>query len=144
MRDARLRHERLIHAIREILSELLLKEVKDPRLHGVVISAVELSGDTTLARAFFSIYGDEERERQALDGLRQAHGYLRREMARRMRMHSPPDLEFRRDLGYERADRVQRILDQLDIPPAEDEATSDESGVRDPGSGVRDEDDENG
>ena len=144
MRDARLRHERLVHAIREVLSELLLKESKDPRLHGVVISAVELSGDTKLARAFFSVYGDEERERQALDGLRQAHGFLRREMARRMRMHSPPDLEFRRDLGYGRADRVQRILDQLDIPPAEDEATSDEAGVRGPGAGGRDDEDGNG
>jgi ribosome-binding factor A len=113
MRDATIRRERLTHAIRESLSEMLLKGVKDPRLAGVVISAVELSGDLKLARAFFSVIGDEERERQALDGLQQARGFLRREVSRRMRMHNPPDLEFRRDLGFERADRVQRILDQL-------------------------------
>ncbi|HNX51063.1 MAG TPA: 30S ribosome-binding factor RbfA [Thermoanaerobaculaceae bacterium] len=144
MRDARLRHERLAHAIREILSELLLKETKDPRLHGVVISAVELTGDTKLARAFFSVYGDEERERQAQDGLRQAHGYLRREMARRLRTHNPPDLEFRRDLGYERADRVQRILDQLDIPPAEDDGTPAGTNAGSQGSEESAEDDEHG
>ena len=113
MRDRLLRRERLVEAIRETLSELLLTEMKDPRLHGVVISAVELSGDLKLARAFFSIIGDAERERQAADGLHQARGVLRREMGRRMRMHNPPNLEFRRDKGFERADRVARILDQI-------------------------------
>lgn len=120
MRDNRLRHERLTHAIRETLSELLFTETKDPRLHGVVISTVELSGDLKLARAFFSLYGDEERERQAVDGLNAARLFLRREMGRRMQLHSAPDLEFKRDKGYERADRVQRLLDTLDIQPSTD------------------------
>ncbi|HLE61056.1 MAG TPA: 30S ribosome-binding factor RbfA [Thermoanaerobaculaceae bacterium] len=113
MRDSAVRRERLAEAMREVLSELLLTEIKDPRLAGVVISAVELSGDLKLARAFFSVFGDEERERQAADGLQQARGFLRRESGRRMRVHNPPDLEFRRDKGFERADRVQRILDQV-------------------------------
>ena len=113
MRDSAVRRERLAEAMREVLSELLLTEIKDPRLAGVVISAVELSGDLKLARAYFSVFGDEERERQAADGLQQARGFLRRESGRRMRVHNPPDLEFRRDKGFERADRVQRILDQV-------------------------------
>lgn len=128
MRDARLRPHRLAEAIRETLSELLLRESKDPRLHGVVISAVELSGDLKLARAFFSVYGDEERVRQALDGLLQAKAFLRRQMGRHMRLHNPPELAFRRDKGYERADRVARILDQLHVPPSEDEPAADEDG----------------
>jgi len=99
--------------MREVLSELLLKEIKDPRLAGVVISAVELSGDLKLARAYFSVFGDDERERQAADGLQQARGFLRHESGRRMRIHNPPELEFRRDKGFERADRVQRILDDI-------------------------------
>ena len=111
--------------MREVLSEILLTEVKDPRLSGVVISAVELSGDLKLARAFFSVFGDEERERQAADGLVQARGFLRRESARRMRMHNPPDLEFKRDKGFERADRIARVLDRIH-----------ETGVGDQGSGV--------
>jgi ribosome-binding factor A len=113
VRDPAVRRERLAEAMREVLSELLLTEVKDPRLAGVVISAVELSGDLKLARAYFSIFGDEERERQAADGLQQARGFLRHESGRRMRLHNPPDLEFRRDKGFERADRVQRILDEV-------------------------------
>ena len=113
MRDSAVRRERLAEAMREVLSELLLTEIKDPRLAGVVISAVELSGDLKLARAYFSVFGDEERERQAADGLQQARGFLRRESSRRMRVHNPPDLEFRRDKGFERADRIQRILDEV-------------------------------
>ncbi len=113
MRDGLVRRERLTHALREVLSELLLKEVKDPRLAGVVISAVELSGDLKLARAFFSVFGDDERVRQAADGLAQARGFLRHESAKRLRMHTPPDLEFKRDLGFERADRIARVLDEI-------------------------------
>ena len=113
MHEAQLRRARLTEAIREVLSEILLTEIKDPRLAGVVISAVELSGDLKLARAFFSVIGDEERERQAADGLTQARGFLRREAGRRMRIHNPPDLEFRRDKGFERADRIARVLDQI-------------------------------
>ncbi|MBZ5588984.1 MAG: 30S ribosome-binding factor RbfA [Acidobacteriia bacterium] len=128
MQDALVRRARLAEAMREVLSEVLLTEVKDPRLSGVVISAVELSGDLKLARAYFSVFGDEERERQAADGLTQARGFLRRESARRMRMHNPPDIEFRRDKGFERADRIARVLDKI-------------QGDRGPGSGVRDDQD---
>ena len=120
MRDPAVRRERLAEAMREVLSELLLTEIKDPRLAGVVISAVELSGDLKLARAYFSVFGDDERERQAADGLQQARGFLRRESVRRMRIHNPPELEFRRDKGFERADRVQRILDEITGHRAQD------------------------
>jgi len=126
--DALVRRARIAEAMREVLSEILLTEVKDPRLSGVVISAVELSGDLKLARAFFSVIGDQERERQAADGLLQARGFLRRESARRMRMHNPPDLEFKRDKGFERADRIARVLDEIH-----------ETGVRDQGSGISEE-----
>jgi ribosome-binding factor A len=124
MRDSAVRRERLAAAVRETLSQVLLREVKDPRLEGVVISAVEFSGDLKLARAFFSVVGDDERERQAADGLKQATGFLKRQLSRELRMHNPPDLEFRRDLGFERADRVQRILDEI-------------HGHREPGTGDR-------
>jgi ribosome-binding factor A len=113
VRDPAVRRQRLAEAMREVLSELLLTEIKDPRMAGVVISAVEFSGDLKLARAYFSIFGDEERVRQAADGLQQARGFLRRESGRRLRVHNPPELEFLRDKGFERADRVQRILDDI-------------------------------
>jgi ribosome-binding factor A len=136
VRDALVRRERLAHAMREVLSELLLTQVKDPRLAGVVISAVELSGDMKLARAFFSVFGDDERVRQVADGLVQARGFLRHESAKRMRMHNPPDLEFKRDLGFERADRIARVLDE--IAANRPETDENEAGGQEPETGVRD------
>ena len=61
---------------------------------GVVISGVELSGDRKLARAYFSVFGDEERERQAADGFSRRGASSGARVGRRMRMHNPPDLEF--------------------------------------------------
>lgn len=113
MRTAGLRRERLAEAMRQVLSEILVGGMKDPRLAGVVVSAVELSGDLKTARAFFSVVGDAERERQAADALQQARGFLRREVGRRLHIHNVPDLQFARDRGYERADRIHRILDAL-------------------------------
>lgn len=136
MRDALVRRERLAHAMREVLSELLLTEIKDPRLSGVVVSAVELSGDLKLARAFFSVFGDDERVRQAADGLVQARGFLRHESAKRLRMHNPPDLEFKRDLGFERADRIARVLDEINA--GRPKAGDDGADGQEPGAGVRD------
>lgn len=137
MRESGVRRERLAEAIREMLSSILLRGVKDPRLAGVVISAVELSGDLKQARAFFSVFGDEERERQVADGLRQAAGFLRRELSRELKLHNAPDLEFRRDRGFERADRVQRILDEITGHRAPSAGTRAETGGPqndDPGS----------
>jgi ribosome-binding factor A len=133
MRDPAVRRERLAQAMREVLSELILTESKDPRLAGVVVSAVELSADLKLARAFFSVFGDSERERQAADGLQQARNYLRRQLGRRLRMHSSPEIEFRRDLGFERADRVQRLLDEIAV----DRAAADEREGPEPGHDER-------
>jgi len=133
VRDPAVRRQRLAEALREVLSELLLTEIKDPRLAGVVISAVEFSGDLKLARAYFSIFGDEERVRQVGDGLQQARGYLRRESGRRLRVHNPPELEFLRDKGFERADRVQRILDDITgHRPQGTDRGDDTVGERDP------------
>ncbi|MCX7894929.1 MAG: 30S ribosome-binding factor RbfA [Thermoanaerobaculum sp.] len=113
MRDPRLRKARLEETIRELLSQLLLREAKDPRLAGVVISAVELSGDLRQAKAYFSVFGDAERERQAAEGLEQAKGFLRAELRRSLRADIVPELVFLRDKGYERADRVSQLLNQL-------------------------------
>lgn len=128
MRDPALRRARLTHAIREVLSELLLTEVKDPRLAGVVISEVELSRDLKLAKAYFSVIGEEERERQAADGLTQARQYLRREVGRRLKIHNAPELHFERDRGYERADRLARLFAVLHPGPGEGRKGEGEGG----------------
>lgn len=107
------RNARLESEIRTVLSELLRFEVKDPRLEGVTISAIRLSPDRSRARVFFSVFGDPERERHAQDGFVAAGAFLRRELGRRVRLRSVPELDFRRDTSYEYGDRIERVLSRL-------------------------------
>jgi len=107
------RNHRLEAEIRTVLSELLQHEVNDPRLEGVVVSAVRLSGDRSLATVFFSVLGDPERERRAADGFAAAAAFLRREMGRRMRLRTVPSLDFERDQSFEYGDRMERLFDRL-------------------------------
>lgn len=107
------RNHRLEAEIRTVLSELLQHEVNDPRLEGVVVSAVRLSGDRSLATVFFSVLGDAERERRAADGFAAAAAFLRREMGRRMRLRTVPSLDFERDQSFEYGDRMERLFDRL-------------------------------
>lgn len=121
MRSADARNLRLEEAVRATLAELLLFQVKDPRLEGVVISGVRLTRDRSLARVYFSLVGDEERERQAADGFAAGRAFLRRELAGRMRLRSVPELIFERDQSYAYGDHMERVLERLreegELPP---------------------------
>lgn len=119
------RNARLEESIRAVMAELLLYEVKDPRLDQVTVSGVKLSGDRSHATIYFSLIGDEERERQAADGFTAARSFLRRELAHRMRLRIIPELAFKRDTSYAYGDHMERVFDRMHkeglIPPAEDE-----------------------
>ena len=107
------RNQRLASEIRTVLAETLTRKVNDPRLEGVVISTVRLNRDKTLAKIYFSVIGDEERERRAADGFEAASPFLRRELGRKMRLRSLPALEFSRDDSFEYGDKLERLFDQL-------------------------------
>lgn len=107
------RNARLEGAIRAELAAVLLGEVNDPRLEAVTVSGVRLSPDRSSAQVFFSVVGDDERERQAGDGFTAAASFLRRELGRRMRLRVVPELSFRRDTSYAYGDRMERLFDRL-------------------------------
>ena len=118
------RNARLEGEIRAVLTELLQQDVKDPRLEAVTVSVVRLSADRSHARVYFSVIGDEERERSAGDGFGAASSFMRRELGRRMRLRSVPSLEFLRDTSYEYGDRMERVFQKLHddgVLPAEDD-----------------------
>ncbi len=107
------RNQRLEEEIRRVLTALLVHEANDPRLEGVTVSGVRLSADRAVAQVFFSVIGDDERERQAGDGLSVAGPFLRRELGRRMRLRTVPELRFERDASFAYGDRMERLLDGL-------------------------------
>ena len=107
------RNARLEGEIRVVLTELLQHDVNDPRLAGVTVSVVRLSADRSHSRIYFSLIGDDERERQAADGFAAASPFLRRELSRRMRLRAVPSLEFLRDTSYEYGDHMERVFQKL-------------------------------
>lgn len=107
---------RMNDLIREILSELLLREVSDPRLHRVTVTDVRLDNELMFATVYVNALGDETREVQVLEGLKHASGFLRREVGKRIRLRHTPELHFRWDKTLEQGERMNQILDKLDIP----------------------------
>jgi len=108
------RLERLGGLFREELSELLLREVNDPRLARLVsITRVVISSDLRHARVDVSVMGDEEDKVSALEGLIAAAPFLRRKLNNRVSLRRIPELSFRRDDSLEQGAHVSDLLKQI-------------------------------
>jgi ribosome-binding factor A len=108
------RLERLGGLFREELSELLLREVNDPRLARLVsITRVVISSDLRHARVDVSVMGDEEDKVSALEGLTAAAPFLRRKLINRVSLRRIPELSFRRDDSLEQGAHVSDLLKQI-------------------------------
>ncbi|HSD10285.1 MAG TPA: 30S ribosome-binding factor RbfA [Candidatus Binatia bacterium] len=104
------RVERVADAIRAAVAEILLREVKDPRVGMVTITDVKLSNDLRHARVFFSVFGGEEQREASLAGLQRAAGFIRRQLARHVELRVSPEISFAFDPGLEQAERLARLL----------------------------------
>lgn len=113
------KQERMAERIRSILSDLLLLEVRDPRLKNVTITRVVPDREVQYADVYVNALGDESRRDEVMAGLEHATAFLRRELASRVRLRQTPELHFHWDLNLEHGERMNRLLDALDIPPEE-------------------------
>lgn len=95
------------------LSDLLQKEIRDPRLDSVTIMRVSITDDLRSARIYFSVAEGEGRKLNALAGFKSASGYLRRELGRRLELRYIPKLEFLYDESFDRATRVEKVLQAI-------------------------------
>jgi ribosome-binding factor A len=115
-----IKQDRVAERIHGILSELLLREVSDPRLQGVTVTEVKLDPELMFADVYVNALGDETRRDEVLIGLKSATGFLRREVGKRVRLRNTPELHFHWDQTLERGERLNRIISSLDIPPEQD------------------------
>ncbi|MCU0482469.1 MAG: 30S ribosome-binding factor RbfA [Anaerolineae bacterium] len=107
--------------IQTILSELLRREVSDPRLHNVTITEVKLDPELMFADIYVNALGDESRQDQVMKGLKSASGFLRREVGKRVHLRNTPELHFHWDVTLERGENMNRLLSNLVIPPVSDD-----------------------
>ena len=115
------RADRVSGLIQEELSRVLLREVKDPRLHEVIITAVTMSTDLRHARVFFTAPPRQGGMDDVLAGLRSAAGFLRGQLGRAIRLRYAPELTFELDTSVERSLHVAALLKQVAPPPSEDD-----------------------
>ncbi len=110
------RVEKFSALIRKEMSELLMKELHDARLHSsmISISEVDVSGDLQHCKIFVSIFGRDCKPDEVLAGLEAAKGFLRGELARRLQMRRAPELTFRINKGVENATTVLNLLGKLE------------------------------
>lgn len=108
----------------------ILAELNDPRIQGVTVTFVEVSGDLRYAKVHVSIMGDEKKQKLSLRGLESAAGFLQSKVARRIETRYTPKLEFLLDQGVKKSIEVARIL--REVLPAETESPPSPEESEDP------------
>ena len=107
------RTNRLEEAIREEVAKLIASGLKDPRIGFVTVTGVQLAADLRNVRIKVGVLGDQASRDKTLLGLKQAAGYVRRELGKRLRMRLTPEVAFEYDHGLDATDRVARLLDEV-------------------------------
>ena len=114
------RRKQVERLIRAEVSELLSRQVKDPRVKGLVtVTEVSTSPDLKQAKIFISIMGDENEKGEVLQGLNSASGFLRRELAKRVSLRHIPELSFEKDDSIERGIRLSQLIEQVSAEDSE-------------------------
>lgn len=106
------RKRRIEAEIQRVLSELIAREVKDPRVGNVTITAVRVAADMGSARVFFTPFASRHGPEEVRTGLMHAGGYLRGEVGRRLRLRHAPRLEFVFDDTVDRAAHLRSLIDR--------------------------------
>ncbi len=108
------RMRRVDEAIREVLSDALGHDLKDPRIGFVTVTDVKTSPDVRHARVFVTVLGGEDQRAASLEGLQSAHGVLQRRVASELRMKRTPALRFVYDDTTDRAMHIEELLTEDD------------------------------
>ncbi|MBR4642278.1 MAG: 30S ribosome-binding factor RbfA [Selenomonadaceae bacterium] len=109
-----LRIEKLQELIKQEMSKMLLKELKDPRIGFVTVTDVEMTGDLREAKIYVSVMGGEEKVKSSLEGLNSALGFIRREIGQRVRLRFTPEISFALDTSLDYGDHIQKLLLQVE------------------------------
>ncbi|MCI8659204.1 MAG: 30S ribosome-binding factor RbfA [Lachnospiraceae bacterium] len=128
MRKNSIKNTRINGEVLKELSEIIRREIKDPRVAGAMISvvSVEVTPDLKYCKAYISVLGNEEAAMEAIAGLKNAVGYIRRELARRVNLRNTPEISFILDQSIEYGVHMTRLIDEVtkDLQdPEETEAT---------------------
>lgn len=104
------RKERINERIKELIGELILSQIKDPRIGLVSITSVKVAPDLATAKVYFTVMGDEETRKETRKGLISAKNYLRSTIGRELKLRQAPDLRFVYDDTLDKAMRIEDAI----------------------------------
>ncbi|MGI6037696.1 MAG: 30S ribosome-binding factor RbfA [Limnochordia bacterium] len=107
------RAARVKETLKKEIGQILQRELKDPRLGFVTLTDVEVTKDLRYAKAYVSIYGTDEVKEQTMEALKNATGFIRTEIGRRVRLYHTPEITFHLDNSLEHAERVFGLLREI-------------------------------
>lgn len=108
----RFRRERIGDQLRVLLADLILQEVRDPRLGFVTVTEVRMSPDLKYAQVFVSILGDDEQTKESFAVLERASGFLRTQVGRRLKLRHVPEVRFTIDETLDNSMRLDALLQE--------------------------------
>jgi ribosome-binding factor A len=108
------RVDRIEEQLRMELSEILEREIHDPRIGLITVTRTKVSPDLSHARIFVTVFGDAVQRKKALEGLRSAASFIRRSLSKRLHhLRRIPDLSFDYDENVEKSIRIEELLEQI-------------------------------
>jgi ribosome-binding factor A len=127
---------RVAEAVREVASETILFDMRDPRVKLVTVTRAEVSGDLQHAKVYVSIMGSEKEQKLTLNGLRHATGFIQSKLAKRLQTRFTPVLTFVLDDGVKKSIEITRLINEALGQPKSDEANAgaDAADANDPES----------
>ena len=112
MRKNSVKNTRINSEVLKELSRIISREIKDPRIAPMTsVVSVEVAPDLKTCKAYISVLGDKEAQESTLEGLRSAHGYIRRELARSINLRNTPDVRFILDQSIEYGVSMSKKID---------------------------------
>lgn len=107
------RADRVADLIQSEISDILLRQVRDPRIRAVTITGVKVTDDLKLAKVFFVEMAQDTIHTETLAGLEKATGFMRRELGKRLQLRFVPDLIFKEDASFAYGSSIERLLAKI-------------------------------
>ncbi|CAM3748620.1 30S ribosome-binding factor RbfA [Alkalicoccus chagannorensis] len=104
------RAKRVAEQLKKEISDIIQREVKDPRIGFLTVTDVDITGDLQQATVFVTVYGEEEEKQGTLQALEKAKGFIRTEAGRRVQLRKTPEIYFEFDESIERGNRIESLL----------------------------------
>ena len=113
MRKNSVKNTRINGEVLKELSNIIRSEIKDPRINPMTsVVSVEVAPDLKTCKAYISVLGDEQSQKDTITGLKSAEGYIRRELARTVNLRNTPEIKFNLDLSIEYGINMSKLIDE--------------------------------